>query len=885
MPLTAWRLDASPQHYSIMKFPLFPAGFLLAFLLLFSATASAATLTYNGGVSGAWQNGGGGWLDGGTPVNWNNTTPDSAVFTGTTPTSVTIAAAGVTVDDISVNAGTYSIAGSGTLTLANTTWSVASGLTNTVSAALAGTTGLIKAGQGVLSLTETNKTFTGVTTINGGAILITNAVAGSLGSSNTTSVTLDGGALYTQFAANTTVNYAITVGAGGGEIRNLGGDPGRFTLANNRLNGAGVLTLSFGSSATRFILGGTTNSTQTNFTGKWVVTGGSNVRFVDLYSSVNFGKVTGDDAVTLQNGANLLLRAGTYQTNATGGNFGLTVGSGGGRLNIGGSSTVVLANKLSGAVGNTLTLGVENGSILVLSNTANSYLGDTAIIANSSGTTGIVRLGVSEVISEATNSGNVSVGSGTTFDMNGFNEAVGGLTGTGSVDNRAGLTSSTLTVGGNNQSTSFTGTLSNSGSSASLALVKTGAGTLTLSNSASAYIGGTTVRGGRLVVNDAGSLGSGSILLQANSTNRSTLVLNAITMTGKTLTMDSSTNRSILLSGGVSGATWNGDIVLTGGTSANGTTEIANDTGNGPLTVAGTITGSITGGTLTFRGAGTTVTNVLSASINIGSTPITKTDDGVWQITSSGNTWSGTTISAGTLSVGNGGATGELSGGGITNNATLVVNRTGAISVTNAISGSGTLVKTGAGTLTLSGSTANTYAGATTISNGTVQVSKTAGVDAIAGSSLTVSSGAVLLLSASDQVNASTAITLSGGTIRRDGAVGEVFGSLTLNADSFLDYGSGAAGTLRFGSYTPTFTLTVNNFSVGSKLQFGNSISAGDLSTRFSFSSAYATGTEGGFFTITAIPEPSTVIASILLAGILASGPAGRLVRRRFSRE
>lgn len=869
-----------------MKLPAFPLVLVLSGLTMLSATVPAATLTYNGGVSGDWQNGGGGWLDGVTPVNWNNATPDAAVFAGATPASVTINSGGVTAGNISINSGTYNFGGPGTLTLSNTTWSVASGLTNTVSAALAGTTGLTKSGAGVLLLNGTDKIFTGTTVISGGAIQITNAVAGSLGSSNTALLTLDGGALYTQFAANTTLNYAITVGSAGGELRNLGGDPGRLTLASNRLNGSGVLTLSFGSSGTRIILGGTTGSTQTNFTGKWLVTGGSNIRFVDVYSSINFGNVAGDDAVTLQNGANLLLRAGTYQTNSSGGTFGITIGSGGGRFNIAGNSTVVMAHKLSGSAGNTLTLGVENGSILVLSNTANSYQGDTEIIANSSGTTGIVRLGATGVVPDGAGFGNVSVGANTTFDLNGFNETINGLAGSGGINNSS-ETAAALTVGGNNQTSTFSGVISNSGAGG-LSLVKAGAGTLTVTSASSSYSGGTSVRGGRLVVGHSSSLGSGNILLQSGLaasgvSNRATLVLSNITMTGKTLTMDSSTNRAILLSTSSGGATWNGDIVLSGGISANGTTEIANDTGNGPLTVSGTVTGSITGGALTFRGEGATVTNVLSASVSIGSTPIIKADNGTWQITSSGNTWSGTTISGGVLMVGNGGSTGELGGGGITNNATLVVNRTGAITVTNAISGTGALVKSAAGTLTLSGTTANTYAGATTISNGTVQLSKTAGVDAIAGSSVTVASGAVLLLSASNQVNDDTSVTLSGGTIRRNGAVGEVFGDLTLSADSFLDYGSGAAGTLRFGGYTPTFSLTVNNFSVGSKLQFTNSISAGDLSTKFSFSSPYSTGTEGGFFTITAIPEPSTVIASILLAGLLASGPVRHAFRGRRS--
>ncbi len=1025
-----------PDCYGTMQFPPSKKLLCLALLLLLpSPFVHAESLTYNGGVtnSGVWTNGGGGWSNGVTNVNWNNATTDSAIFAGATPTTVNVEG-GVIVSNISVTSGTYTMAGTGTLTLSNTTWDVASGLTNTVSTALAGTTGFTKMNAGVLLLNGTNKNYTGTTVINGGAIQITNALAGNLGSTTTNAITLNGGALYTLFPTNTTVNYAITVGASGGELRNLGSDTQRFTFVSNKIYGSGVLTLSIGASATRFVMGTTT---QTNFAGKWVINSNA---LVDVDGANTFGNVTGDDAITLINSGTILFRgARTYGTNSLG-TYGITVGSGGGKINGGGNLTLNLAHKITGAAGNTLTLGVDNNTILILSNTNNSYAGDTSIVQASGTTNGTVRLGAAGVIPDGASAGNVTVNAGTTLDLNGFSETINGLSGSGGINNSSNA-AATLTVGGNNQSSTFSGAISNSVGALSLektgsgtltlsgnstysgattisegtlqigsggtggsigstsgvtnngtlaynrsdnltasyaisgagAVTKSGAGTLTLSGSNSysgtttisagvleitngsaiadagavtlsnvsgaglavnssetigslrsggttggnvsiasgqtltvaetgiqsfagsitnsgsltksgvgtltlsgsnSFSGGTTVRGGRLVASSTNAFGSGNILVQANSTNRAAVVLSNITMTGKTLTLDSSTHRATLLSGGASGATWNGDIVLTGSASANGTTELANDTGNGPLTVAGTITGSISGGgALTLRGAGTTVTNVLSASVNIGSTPLTKTDDGNWQITSSGNTWSNTTISAGVLSVGSGGATGELGVGNITNNATLVVNRTGAITITNTISGTGALVKLASGTLTLSGSTANTYAGATTISNGTLQLLKTAGVDAVAGSSLTVSSGAVLLLSASDQVKDATAITLSGGTIQRVSGVSEVFGNLNVTSASFLDYSSGTTGTLQFQNYTNTGSslVSVANFLPGNKLQFlSSSFGTGDL-VNFSFSSGYTTGTVGSYFTITAVPETSTFAAGLMLVALFAT--------------
>jgi hypothetical protein len=99
--------------------------------------------------------------------------------------------------------------------------------------------------------------------------------------------------------------------------------------------------------------------------------------------------------------------------------------------------------------------------------------------------------------------------------------------------------------------------------------------------------------------------------------------------------------------------------------------------------------------------------------------------------------------------------------------------------------------------------------------------------------------------------------------------VSEVFGNLNLTTASFIDYGTGATGTLRFGTYTPSSLLTVQNFLPGNKLQFGSTLTEGELNnpTLFAFSNGFTTGTEGGFFTITAIPEPSTYLA---VAGLIA---------------
>ncbi len=214
----------------------------------------------------------------------------------------------------------------------------------------------------------------------------------------------------------------------------------------------------------------------------------------------------------------------------------------------------------------------------------------------------------------------------------------------------------------------------------------------------------------------------------------------------------------------------------------------------------------------------------------------------------------------------------------------LTVSGTGSTTFSGTISGTGgSLTKSGGGTLTLSGASANTYSGTTTVSGGVLALNKSSG-EAVTGN-LTVGSGATdssvkLLLSASNQVGSTggQTVTLSGGTIQRASGVSEVFGNLNITADSFLDFGTGTAGNLQFGTYTPSSLITVQNFFAGNTLKFATQLTTEQLNTKFSFDSGFTTNWNGSTFTITAIPEPSAILAAIALAGFMI-WPA----RRRLS--
>src|SRR5208337_3014765 len=106
-------------------------------------------------------------------------------------------------------------------------------------------------------------------------------------------------------------------------------------------------------------------------------------------------------------------------------------------------------------------------------------------------------LGGNDVIPSGTGKGNLTLDG--TLDIAGFICRVNGLTGTGTVDNSAG--NGTLSVGGNAQSSTFSGSITNT--TGSLSLIKLGAGTLTLSGS-NTYSGLTRVLAGTLATTTAG---------------------------------------------------------------------------------------------------------------------------------------------------------------------------------------------------------------------------------------------------------------------------------------------------------------------------------------------------------------------------------------------
>jgi fibronectin-binding autotransporter adhesin len=95
------------------------------------------------------------------------------------------------------------------------------------------------------------------------------------------------------------------------------------------------------------------------------------------------------------------------------------------------------------------------------------------------------------------------------------------------------------------------------------------------------------------------------------------------------------------------------------------------------------------------------VTAEIDATI-AGSNGLEKGDTGTLILGGNNTYTGGTTITAGTLQIGNGGTTGSIVGD-VTNNGVLDFSRFDALTYSGVVSGTGALVKDGAGVLTLTG--------------------------------------------------------------------------------------------------------------------------------------------------------------------------------------
>ena len=449
----------------------------------------------------------------------------------------------------------------------------------------------------------------------------------------------------------------------------------------------------------------------------------------------------------------------------------VSLGSSTRQITIGANGTYTFNGVISSTSSAGLTVNATSGSTgsLVLGG-ANTYTGATTINAGTLSISSVANGGSNSNLGASSNAASNLVLGGGTLSYTGTNASTDrNFTLTNGTTSTISVTTSTETL-----------TLSGSAAAGNGSITKAGAGTLALTG-ASSHSGNTTV--------SAGTLALGNVNALQNST------LNTGSSGSQVVTLTVAGTNTYNL-GGLAGSD---DLSL-------GANSISVGSNNADTTFSAVI--SSTGGGFTKTGSGTL-------------------------ILSGANTYTGiTTINSGTLQLGAGSTTGQISASGdIVNNANLVFNRSNSFSFAGNMSGSGNTTIS-SGTLRLNG-TANTdrLSGTILINGGTLNY-QTANDHQIANSAnLSVSSGAVDFAAREELINS---LSISGGTI----TIGS--GTLTLNAASSFTGGvttiSGTAGriitagTTTLGSATLDYSHASSNNSkalvLGGNIAVNNSATA-----------------------------------------------------------
>jgi autotransporter-associated beta strand protein len=802
---------------------------------------------------------------------------------------------------------------------------VNSGATLNITADLSGNFNLTKTGAGTLTLSGANsfgsgKIFTlsagtlnvnsagalgaGTFQINGGTT-IDNTSGASVTNSGNNALTLNGNFTFTG-------SNSLNLGTGATSLGTAAGTSRTITASANTLTLGGIIS------------NGTTADSLIKAGGGTLVLSGSGANTYTGTTTVNAGEL------------DLNKTAGV---NAIAGNIVIGDGTGTDTLKLLASNQIADTSDMTLSAGGTPVFDLNNFSETIdglsSTNTSASVLlgsGTLTVGANDEPS-----FSFSGVIS-GTGGSLVKTGTGT-LTLTGTNTFTGGLSikkGTVLLNNASGAGSGAITLG--NSAGGSATLLANSFTIANAINLGTSAvGTLTLGNNGTGtqpiYSGAIALNGDNLVISTTGGngnsnttltggiTGTGNLIINTSGTNNapSTIISTTAVNNSGTIT-NSGTNGTTTISAAVgsnvTGITENStgsSLTVSGGLTVNssvGTTLTnSNASGSALLTLSGGVTGtgnlilknnssiadgitlSTTSvnntGTITNSGTGTGNT-LISAAIGSNVTNVTQNSATSSLVLSGTNTYGTTTISAGTLQIGNGGTSGTLGSGGVTDNGALVFNRSDALSVSNLISSTGSVTQAGSGTTTLTA--ANTYSGATTVSGGTLLANNSTG-SATGTGLVTVNSGAKL--GGTGKVGT---VTVSGTLLGGNGTTGTTLtvGNLTMNSGSIIQLALGSSFTHSTLALTGTYSFQTaqqfNFIDLGATTGFYNNIITG-TSTNPGTSSWTITnpGWSGTFswdganidLNVTAVPEPGTWAgASLALLALVA-----RQRRRRLKRS
>ncbi|MFB2567056.1 autotransporter outer membrane beta-barrel domain-containing protein [Rhizobium sp. IMFF44] len=567
---------------------------------------------------------------------------------------------------------------------------------------------------GALLSSVSNSAGTGnaLITLNGGQVSNTGAGQGAsaqnAGMGNAT-VTMNGGAVSSTtgtavraFISNTASSGAASVAIGGGTVTTASGTG---VLSQSERGSAGI-TMTAGAVTVQGGANSGLNAVVNNAAG----TGNASI-------AMSGGTVTnsgsGDSLFANNKGT------GTYNISVTGGT--VTSGSGTGA-----------AIHTAAAAGGTITIG--SGA------TVNT--GASGIALNATG-------GAASITTAGILTGNVNLSTAAnTLDITG-GAIAGNISGGGNTALKFDLGSGSFIYGAANAISGMNSVAMNSGmaridGSLTTNTLAVNGGSLILNTAATISTGTTTISAGTLQLGNGGTSGS----INGNVTNNGALAFDR---------SDTSTFAGLISGNGAVSQIGSGTTILTANNGYTGGTTISAGTlqlGNGGT--SGAITGDVTNnGTLAFDRSDTST----FAGLISGSGAVSQIGTGTTTLTANNNYTGGTTISAGTLQLGDGGTSGSITGN-VTDNGTLIFDRSDSSTFAGLISGSGAVNQAGSGTTVLTAN--NSYSGGTTVSAGTLVNQGTIGTVTVdTGGTFTQAAGRAGAVTA----NGGSRVNVAGGSV------------------------------------------------------------------------------------------------------------------------
>ena len=613
-----------------------------------------------------------------------------------------------------------------------------------------------------------------------------------------------------------------TTGSVAGDVSDDG------TLAFNYSNAQTFSAAVSGSGQVKLLGGNLTITVPQTYTGMTTITAGTLV-LGGAASLASSQGVTVNGSLDVSGNSNPAIQSlagtGTVQlgaqtltiTNAQGNFTGVILGTGGVTL-MGGTQTFGGANTYTGPTLITGgTLAISSVGALASSNLTDNGTLDISVASNA--------IGNSTVVATPTlaGSGSVVLGDRTLILTGAADSFSGVISGAGNVTVAGGtetLTGISTYTGTTSISAPATLVLSGSGSlSASTTLAI--AGTFDISAAATDAMVGSLSGAGSV------ALGARSLIVAAGRSDFSGVIAGS---------------GSLVVSGGTQ--ILSGLNTYTGGTSiTGGTLQLGDGTGTGSL--PGDVADA---GTLAFDYSG----QVEFHGAISGSGGVSQTGSGTIILTGANTYSGGTAIFGGGLQIGNGGTAGSLAGD-VEDNATLVFDRSDTVTFNGAISGLGAVSQIGSGTLILGG--ANSYTGATTIAGGSTLLLGSA--NAIATSSSVVDNG---LLDVSTVAAPQVSSLAGSGTV----ALGTQTLAISAGAGTFSGVINGTGGVMVAGGAQ---TLAGVNGYTGP-----TSIAGGTLSVTGSIASSTGVSVGSGGTLAGTGTAPAVSVAS---GGTLAPGVGG----------